>query len=59
MWRWDSIKCVTPIDKPNLRGYNIPAVCTAGISGGVGDGTNGNPEEDPRSWEKRISGKKF
>ena len=42
-----SIKCVTPIDKPNLRGYNIPAVCTAGISGGVGDGTNGNPKEDP------------
>ena len=38
------IKCVTPIDKPNLRGYNIPAVCTAGISGGVGDGTNGNPK---------------
>ena len=42
-----SIKCVTPIDKPNLRGYNIPVVCTAGISGGIGNGTNGNPEEDP------------
>lgn len=41
------IKYVTPIDKPNLRGYNIPVVCTAGISGGVGNGTNGNPEEDP------------
>lgn len=59
MWRWDSIKCVTPIDKPNLHGYNIPAVCTAGISGGVGDGTNGNPEEDPRSWEKEFLEKGF
>lgn len=54
-----SIKCVTPIDKPNLRGYNIPAVCTAGISGGVGNGTNGNPKEDPRSWEKEFLEKGF
>jgi hypothetical protein len=50
-------KLAEPIDKPNLRGYNIPVICTAGISGGVGNGTNGNPKEDPRSWEKRISGK--
>ena len=54
-----SIKCVTPIDKPNLCGYNIPAVCTAGISGGVGHGTNGNPAEAPRGREKRISGKRL
>lgn len=54
-----SIKCVTPIDKPNLRGYNIPVVCTAGISGGVGNGTNGNPKEDPRSWEKEFLEKGF
>lgn len=54
-----SIKCVTPIDKTNLCGYNISAVCTAGISGGVEHGTNGNPNEDPRSWEKEFLEKGF
>lgn len=42
-----SIKCVTLIDKPNMLGYNIPVVYTGGIFGGVGDGTSGNPKEDP------------
>ena len=39
-----------------MLGYNIPEVYTTGISGGVEHGTNGNPNEDPRSWEKRIPG---
>lgn len=34
-------------------------VCTAGISGGAGDGTNGNPKEDPRSWKKEFLEKGF
>lgn len=42
-----SIKCVTLIDKLNMLSYNIPAVYTIGISGGVGDGTSGNSKEDP------------
>ena len=42
----DKPENANPVDKPNMLGYNIPAVCAAGISGGVGDGTNGNPKED-------------
>jgi hypothetical protein len=46
------------IDKLNLFGYNIPAVYTAGISGGT-NGTYRDSNEDPRSWEKRIPGKRI
>jgi hypothetical protein len=47
-----------PIDKLNLLGYNIPAVYTTGILGGI-NGTYRDSNEDPRSWEKRIPGKRI
>jgi len=35
-----------PVDKPNLLGYNIPAVYTTGISGGA-NGTYRDSNKDP------------
>lgn len=47
-----------PIDKLNLLGYNIPAVYTTGILGGI-NGTYRDSNEDPRSWEKEFLEKGF
>jgi hypothetical protein len=43
---WANRKITNLIDKLNLLGYNIPVVYTGGILE-VGNGTSGNPNEDP------------
>jgi hypothetical protein len=55
---WANRKITNLIDKLNLLGYNIPAVYTTSISGGI-NGTYRDSNEDPRSWEKRIPGKRI
>jgi hypothetical protein len=55
---WANRKITNLIDKLDLLGYNIPVVYTAGISGGI-NGTYRDSNEDPRSGEKRISGKRI
>ena len=43
---WANRKIASLIDKLNLLGYNILVVYTGGILE-VGNGTSGNPKEDP------------